>query len=477
MGSRLFPPARLWQVGLFAVLIISVGAVALGAAYAAARFPWIAALSVVVAVLAILATMRCYVAIKRIRQGLVQAREGLLVPVDTAMADGPFLRRFIGDYNSTIHTLGRMFSTVEECQARALNERNKMDAILQSLPGALLHISDDLEVASSNKTAEVLFGLPPEQLKDANLFDLLEVGEHDRDVLRDAFLYKRPVRNRELLVALDRGERWLSMNLAFINQHEADMGAVVTLQDVTDYRQLQDSVAIREKLVAMGQLAAGVAHELNTPLGNILGYSQLLRDSMEDEKLLGYAVVVADETKRCSRIVQDLLNYARQDQCSGDMCEIVPLVRELIDTFMSCRLKRHQIVIELDLPDQRLVIDGGCGQLDIVLTNLILNAIQAVSRVEEPRIRIGVREDDSGFIAIEVEDNGPGIPHEVRSRIFDPFFTTKDVGDGSGLGLSISQAMMVRRGGFIRYDPEYSDGARFVLRLPAVSAEYVQAAS
>lgn len=116
-------------------------------------------------------------------------------------------------------------------------------------------------------------------------------------------------------------------------------------------------------------------------------------------------------------------------------------------------------------------MDGGCGQLDIVLTNLILNAIQAVSSIEGPAIRIGAREDESGFVAVFVEDNGGGIPPELRSRIFDPFFTTKDVGDGSGLGLSISQAMMVRRGGYIRHDPEYTGGARFILRLPAVQPE------
>jgi len=372
-----------------------------------------------------------------------------------------------------IHTLRRMFSTVEECQARVLNERNKVDAILQSLPGALLHLSDDPQITSANKTAEMLFGSALDLPGTQNLFELLELEEPDRDLFRDAFLYKRPVRNQEIRVVLAGVERWLSVNLAFVNENESDMGAVITLQDITAYRQLQDSIAIREKLVAMGQLAAGVAHELNTPLGNILGYSQLLQEAAaKDEKLAEYAGIVGDETKRCSRIVQDLLNYARQDRCSGETCDIGTLLEELLDTFMSCRLKRYNIDVQLTRPQQVVLVDGGCGQLDIVLTNLILNAIQAVSVRKAPKISITIREDESGFVAVAVEDNGPGVPPQVRSRVFDPFFTTKDVGDGSGLGLSISQAMAVRRGGSIRHDPDYTGGARFVLRLPAVKVEH-----
>jgi len=206
----------------------------------------------------------------------------------------------------------------------------------------------------------------------------------------------------------------------------------------------------------------------------MLGYSQLLRESASDNgKLVEYAGIISEETKRCSRIVQDLLNYARHDRCSGEECDIGPLITELIETFIACRLKRYDIDVIVDLPEMPLLADGGCGQLDIVLTNLILNSIQAVSTLEDPMIRISAWEDESGFIAIQVEDNGPGIPPELRSRIFDPFFTTKDVGDGSGLGLSISQAMMVRRGGYIRLDPEYTGGARFVLRLPAVQPERI----
>jgi len=251
------------------------------------------------------------------------------------------------------------------------------------------------------------------------------------------------------------------------------MAGVLILQDISEYRRLQDSIAMREKLVAMGQLAAGVAHELNTPLGSIQGYAQLLNRPLEStDKQAEYARIIAEETKRCSRIVQELLNYARGEPCSGDTCEVNQLIRDLIETFLNCRMKRYKIDIRLDLAEGDLVAEGSCGQLDIVLSNLITNAIHALDGVDAPSIFIGTSVEDE-YIGISVVDNGPGVAPEMRSRIFDPFFTTKQVGQGSGLGLPISQAILAKRGGYIVYDNEYTLGARFRIRLPRVNPRRV----
>jgi len=270
------------------------------------------------------------------------------------------------------------------------------------------------------------------------------------------------------------GKRYFSLNLSFYSDEENDLGGVLILQDITDYRQLMESVATREKLVAMGQLAAGVAHELNTPLGNILGYAQLLdRGAAEHPKLAGYARIIADETQRCSRVVQELLDYARKDKCCGETCDLNQLAQELIETFINCRLKRYRIEIVMDLSVEPLIAEGGCGQFDIVLSNLLANAIDALDKTESPRIVIKSWAEDS-YACIGIADNGPGVPPAIRNRLFDPFFSTKDVGQGSGLGLSISQAIVAKRGGFIAYDADYRDGGRFVIKLPAVDLERAQ---
>lgn len=410
----------------------------------------------------------------RLRQRILDARGGILEPVGALPPLPLYCRSVIADYDLTINRLRSMFHTVEECQSRVLTERNKINAILQSLPGVLLNVADDLTIATVNRQAEEVFGLSAERLKGVNLFDLVSLNEHDRDLMRDAFLYKQPIRNQDISLTFAGKKRWFSLNLGFFSEHESDMGAVITLLDISEYRELQDTVANREKLVAMGQLAAGVAHELNTPLGNILGYTQLIEAQPSNaDKVAGYAHVVADETKRCSRIVQDLLNYARTEQCSGEICDVGQLLNEVIETFINCRMRRYGIEVVMALPREPLVVEGDCGQLDIVFTNLLQNAIHALDGVAQPLITLRTLPGDPRYVRIAVEDNGAGVPEEIRSRVFDPFFTTKDVGSGTGLGLSISQAMLAKRGASIRYDSDYTGGARFVVTLPAVDMQRV----
>lgn len=406
------------------------------------------------------------VVLKRLELSIHNAREGLLDATPVEPLGWTYVGRLISEYNTTISTLRLMFRTVEECQVRFLSERNRSNTILQSLPGALLSLADDLRVTIANRQAEALFDC--EQLVGANLFDLLRLNERDREVLRDAFLYKYAIRNQEIALDVTGKTRYFSLNLEFYSDEENDLGGVLILQDITDYRELMESVAMREKLVAMGQLAAGVAHELNTPLGNILGYAQLLeRGALETPKLAGYAHIITEEIQRCSRVVQDLLSFARKDQCSGETCDLNQLVKELIETFINCRLKRYQIDVKLELAPDRLVVEGVCGQLDIVLTNLLINAIHALDKMSSPTILIKTW-FDAPYAFISVADNGPGVPADIRNRLFDPFFSTKAVGQGSGLGLSISNAIVAKRGGFIAYDSEYSTGARFIVKLPAV---------
>lgn len=426
---------------------------------------------VILALVALLAAMvaihlRYRRVMDRLHEGILAAQEGTLEPIAEPVPRAPGAGLVVEDYNVMMRALRAMFATVEECQARVLTERNKMNALLQSLPGALLSVDDNLRVTAINSETEELFGRRARDLEGHNLFEILDVDEGDREVLRDAFLYKRAVHNQVLHARVNDAERWISLNMSFLTEEETGMDAVLTLQDMTDYKNLQESVYNREKLVAMGQLAAGVAHELNTPLGNILGYCQLLTDGNRDaEKQQRYADIVADEARRCSRIVSDLLNYARKEDCYGEGCDVNQLLRELVETFRSCRLKRQPVELELELAAEEPRVYGGCGELDIVFSNLILNALRVLDGDEGAKVRITTRLTASGDVVAAVEDNGPGIPSEIRGRIFDPFFTTSDVGDGSGLGLSISQAMIGRRGGSLRLDTGYTEGARFVVRL------------
>lgn len=408
-------------------------------------------------------------AIERLHDAILDAQEGTLSNVTKTSICGKQMRQLVQDYNTMMNNLSAMFSTVEECQNRVVNERNKMDALLGSMPGALISVDDNLNITNINPLAAELFDCEPDWLLGKMLFDVIELEPADHDALRDAFLYKQEVKNFVIHTRIVGAMHYISINIAFYSEHETDLDAVITLQDITDYQRLLDSVYNREKLVAMGQMAAGIAHELNTPLGNILGYSQLLCDpNVKDEKKGRYSGFVADEARRCSRIVNDLLNYARRDSCSDEVCDVNTLVQEMIDTFLTCRLKRQDVDIQLELQPDLPAVAVPCGELDIVLSNLLLNALHELEGQEDAMVRITTRSVGSKSIEIAVEDNGAGVPAEYRRKIFEPFYTTKETGDGSGLGLSISQAMVSRRGSELSLDPEYDNGARFVVRLRGV---------
>ena len=147
------------------------------------------------------------------------------------------------------------------------------------------------------------------------------------------------------------------------------------------------------------------------------------------------------------------------------------LIRDLVETFLTCRLKRQETRIELQLAEALPAVEVPCGELDIALSNLLLNALHVLEGHPDGTIRITTRGIGPRGVEISVEDNGPGVAAEDRRRIFEPFFTTKEAGDGTGLGLSISQAMLGRRGASLNLDPYYKKGARFVMNLRGVISD------
>ncbi|MCW8911128.1 MAG: ATP-binding protein [Gammaproteobacteria bacterium] len=429
-------------------------------------------LVIAIVVLLILLVLFYQPSLLRLRKRVLDAREGLLLPVDMPAIAPPFIRSLLNDYNTTILTLGSMFKTVEECQSRVMEERNRINAILQSMPGVLFTVSNELTINIANKLAEATFSTENKSLIGTNIFDLVRFNEIDRNILRDSFLYKQPIRNLEILLDVKSGQRWFSLNVSFFSEQDEEMEAILTLLDINENRDLQETLASREKLVAMGQLAAGIAHELNTPLGNILGYIQLIKTEIPKNNIsLDYASIVEEETRRCSQIIGDLLSFANHEKCSGETCDVNQLLSNITETFLSCRTRRYGIEIKIELEHNLPPAEGDCGQLEIVLTNLILNSIHALDGVASPEIILRSWQQGNDYVNVSVVDNGPGIPVDIRQNIFNPFFTTKDVGSGSGLGLSISQALLTKRGGFIKYDPEYEQGARFIIGLPLVDLQ------
>ncbi len=226
----------------------------------------------------------------------------------------------------------------------------------------------------------------------------------------------------------------------------------------------QDKLIHSEKLASLGQLAAGVAHELNNPLATVLLYADILRRETDlDEQHQADLDTIISETLRCKQIVSALLNFARQTQVNAQPTSLNDLISELVEIE-----KRHpryeKVTFNLELDDKLPAVDLDAAQLREVFLNLIHNAADAMP--EGGKITLRTLAKPSGMVTIEVQDEGRGIPPEHLSKLFTPFFTTKPVGKGTGLGLAIIYGIVKMHRGQINVQSEVGKGTTFTITLP-----------
>jgi signal transduction histidine kinase len=215
---------------------------------------------------------------------------------------------------------------------------------------------------------------------------------------------------------------------------------------------------------------AGVAHELNNPISNAGTSAQILLEEMRETDALPQKFLqemleqIAEQTDRARSIVRSLLEFSREKSVNPEMVKVSDILHQTLD------LVRGEIPtsVEVSIHVER---DGSFladkQRLQQALVNLLLNAFHALEGGESATIFLrGSVDESGGKVRLEVEDNGPGIPPEIKKKIFDPFFTTKDVGDGSGLGLAITREIIDKHGGDITVESDDHSGARFIISLP-----------
>ncbi len=223
-----------------------------------------------------------------------------------------------------------------------------------------------------------------------------------------------------------------------------------------------------EKLVAMGQLAAGVAHEIGNPLASMDGVLQLMQRNSGPARPEAVAVL-REQVERIHRTVRQLTAFAHPDKGVPELTDVNELIRGHLK-MLGFDHRLRQVRVELDLAQHVGRIRVVARALQQALTNLVLNALDAMAGTPSPRLVVRTRRQ-YGHCTIEVADNGHGIPADVMGRLFEPFFTTKPVGKGTGLGLSISRSLVGEQGGVLDVTSEPGSGATFTIRLPAAEAE------
>jgi len=266
-------------------------------------------------------------------------------------------------------------------------------------------------------------------------------------------------------VELRTGERTYAVTAVPISSN--DRSAVVLLfDDQTERRRLQDQLIQSEKMSAIGQLIAGIAHDLNNPLASVLGFADFLTEVPHvPPNIREPLTVIREEAERASSIVRNLLGFARKQDHQRRPTALKPL---LDGTFVLLRnqLMAHRVEARIEVEPDLPMPDVDPNQIQQVFVNLINNAAQAVASTGRPgTIVVRARRWLDG-VAIDIIDDGPGMSESLATQVFEPFFTTKAEGEGTGLGLSISQGIVKEHGGRIMLSSEEGKGSTFTVQLP-----------
>src|SRR6202521_389891 len=330
----------------------------------------------------------------------------------------------------------------------------------------------------SPRVLEVL-GFEPEEIRETELGS--RTHPEDRGALRA--MYDGILAGRETFASVEARVRnkkgdWRRLRFHFsplFDEMDKIDGVIISGRDVTDLKRLEEQLIQAEKLAAMGQMLAGVAHELNNPLTAIIGVTELLREREgADDSTRRQLELTHRQARRAARIVQNLLEFSRPASPQKKPLDLNNLLERTLQLHEHS-LRRNNIEVDFhpraDLPG----VIGDANQLIQVLLNLVTNAEQAIREVRDTG-RIQIRADRNGNqLAITVQDDGVGIRPEALPRIFDPFYTTKRPGGGTGLGLSICMSIIREHGGNIEAEVLPAVGSAFTIYLPAASGQQPEA--
>jgi PAS domain S-box-containing protein len=299
--------------------------------------------------------------------------------------------------------------------------------------------------------------------------------DHDRRVIRSGETYTF----EEVATIGDVTRTYLSTRTPHQDHQGKIIGVIGVARDITDRKQSEEEMRRQretlyqsEKLATMGQLLAGVAHELNNPLSVVMGQASLLRQSIRSKRQIERAEKIVHAAERCARIVNNFLALARQRPPERHPLQLNQVVREAVE-LLAYQLRIDSVEVSFELAEELPVLHGDPHQLHQVVVNLVSNAHQAMWETPAPRrLWLATGQDvDSQHVWLEIRDSGPGIASEIQVRIFEPFFTTKPPGVGTGLGLSLCHGIVESHGGHISVKSAAGQGATFRIELPLAGVE------
>lgn len=345
------------------------------------------------------------------------------------------------------------------------------ESIVESINVGLMAVDLNGRIIRLNSALEEIFSISREEAIDQRVEELFADDFADvlHQVLGPEGWQLRHTRNIYKLHTATRAGRSLTLNVALAplwGDSSEQTGALVVFEDVTERLHLEEQLQQREKLSSIGLLAAGVAHEVNTPLTGVSSYTQMLLNMLpQNDPKHALLEKVRRQADRATDIVNNLLNFSR----TGNATEFSPIdVHRVLDDTLQLlepQLRRSHIDIIRDYGEELPQVHANAVKLQQVFTNLILNARDSIAN-GDGRITLATRNGDDDSLMVEVADSGVGIAPEDVAKIYDPFFTTKGVGRGTGLGLAVTYGIVQEHSGHISVSSTPGLGTTFRITLP-----------
>lgn len=365
--------------------------------------------------------------------------------------------------------------------------QSTMQRLLETAPDALIIVDADGLIRVANVRVETVFGYPRRELIGQPVEMLVPARSRESHlVFRGAFNEKPEDRamsvNRDLLGLRRDGTEFPAEIMLSHAYSQGEMYVTCSIRDITERMKAREEkegleVQLREaqKMEAVGRLAGGIAHDFNNILTGIGGYAELMemKPGAEDAEELKQIRGLVD---RATSLTRQLLTFSRKQAVEKEVFDLTSLVRSLQS--MMRGLIRNDIDLVVELGEEDIFIDGSPGQLEQVVVNLLINAMDAINGAGEIRVSVETIRTDAShaklgpgdWVSLKIQDNGTGMSPAVLQKVFDPFFTTKPVGKGTGLGLAVVFGVIEPMGGTVEAQSEEGVGSTFTVILPRVPA-------
>ncbi len=370
-----------------------------------------------------------------------------------------------GVVSTKIDRLGRQMRDVKEVFS-ALKEN--LDQIMGNLQDGLMLFTRDARVVLVSASAERFTGLPRTEMLGHRVEEIFSAGSRLGSIVLEAFHKHQVIGQREL--EADNGRR-VQLSLDFIEEGGTVMGALLTMRDEESVRKIEDEIELSRRLAAIGRLTSGVAHEVKNPINAIVVHLEVLREKLHgiDPDSRRHMDIITSEIQRLDRVVATLVDFTRPVELRLAETDLRRTVDEVV-ALAAPEAELRGVTIQRDASPEPLFVIVDVDLVKQAILNVVTNGVQAMQDGGQLTLQ-AVRDD--GIAQIEVRDQGPGIPPEIRDKIFNLYFTTKT--KGSGIGLAMTYRVMQLHNGSVEFESVEGQGTTFRLRLPLSQPRHEEA--